>query len=93
MLELPVPEINPETIDDWGGDEVEEDIFATGEFDKVVGQFRLQLNGVLEPFNLYGMHTYVPVAIKLIESLAVQLHHKLSGLDIPYYYDEKDVKW
>lgn len=63
------------------------------DFGKVLGQFRLQVNGVMRPFNLYGMHTYVPVAISLIESLAVQLHQKLSGIDLPYWIQEEDIKW
>ena len=63
------------------------------EFDKCLGQFRLQMNGVMRPFNLYGMHTYVPVAMGLIESLAIQLHLKLSGVDMPYYVKMEDIKW
>ena len=62
-------------------------------YSKILGQFRLQLNGVMRPFNLYGMQTYVPSAMSLVESLAVQLHLKLSGIDMPYYIDEGDIKW
>ncbi len=53
------------------------------EEDKAIGQFKLQLNGVLAPFNLYGMHIYIPPAIKEIERLALQLHRRLNGEDIP----------
>jgi len=34
------------------------------EYKKAIGQFRLQLNGVFEPFNQYGQEVYVPGAIK-----------------------------
>ena len=51
--------------------------------EKAVGQFKLQLNGVLSPFKLYGMDIYVTPAIEQIVELALQLHRRLNGEDIP----------
>ena len=60
------------------------------EFDKALGQFRLQLNGIMNPLRLYGQGHYVETASEEIVSLAIQLHLKLYGVDIPYYvnYDK-----
>jgi len=54
-------------------------------WDKIVGQFNLTLNGILAPLRLYGQGHYVDSAKKEIESLAIQLHHKLLGLDEPFH--------
>ncbi len=51
--------------------------------EKAIGQFKLQLNGVLSPFNLYGMNVYITPAISEIVKLALQLHQRLNGEDIP----------
>ncbi len=50
---------------------------------KAVGQFKLQLNGALEPFNLYGLGLEIPYAKEIITELALQLHKRLSGIDHP----------
>lgn len=53
------------------------------ELDKDLGQFRLQLNGILGVYALYGMDVYTPQVKEEIVKVAVQLHHRLSGLDVP----------
>ena len=50
---------------------------------KAIGQFRLQLNGVFEPFLCYGLQDFVPEAIREVVILALQLHDRLSGKDVP----------
>jgi hypothetical protein len=57
------------------------------EFNKILGQFRLQLNGIMWPLRLYGQGPYVDSAMIELENLALQLHMKLSGIDIPYIVD------
>ena len=54
------------------------------EFKKAVGQFHLALNSVMKPLRLYGQDYYVDSASKEIESLALQLHGRLLGIDKPY---------
>ena len=54
-------------------------------FDKCVGQFRLALGVLLAPLRLYGQDVYVDGAIPEIVSIAIQLYHKLSGVDMPYF--------
>lgn len=51
--------------------------------EKAVGQFKLQLNGILSPFNSYGLGVHISPAIKEIVRLALQLHRRLNGEDIP----------
>ncbi len=58
------------------------------EFDKAVGQLRLALGKVLKPLRLYGQDHYVDMATSEIVSLAIQLHWKLSGLDVPYHVND-----
>ena len=54
------------------------------ELNKIIGQFRLNLNGLLQPLRLYGQAQYIDMVAVEIGSLAWQLHWKLEGLDIPY---------
>ena len=61
------------------------------DFDKFVGQFRLALNGVMKPLRLYGQADYVDSALEEIVSLAIQLSHKLYGIDEPYHVN--DLHW
>ena len=68
------------TVDDNAADEEK--------FDKCLGQFRLTLGEVLHPLRMYGQQDYVDTAAQEIVSLAIQLHWKLSGLDIPYYVNK-----
>lgn len=63
------------------------------EFDKVIGQFRLNLNGIMKPLRLYGQAHYVDSASEEIVSLAIQLHLKLSGLDIPYQINNDKLRY
>ena len=51
---------------------------------KALGQFRLALNGILNPLRLYGQGAYVDSAAEEIAKLAWQLHWKLEGVDMPY---------
>ena len=51
--------------------------------DKALGQFRLQLNGIMGVFNIYGLDIEVPRAIDEIVNLALRLHERLNGRDIP----------
>ena len=53
---------------------------------KAIGQFRLQLNGAFRPFTgkvNYGQDVFVPQAIEEIIKLALLLHRRLNGEDIP----------
>ena len=63
------------------------------EFDKAVGQLRFALNGVMEPLRYYGQSIYVDNATDEIISLAIQLHWKLSGLDVPYHINKDKIHW
>lgn len=63
------------------------------DWDKVVGQFRLALNGVLSPLRLYGQAHYVDAALEEIVSLAIQLHLKLYGVDMPYYVNKDKLHY
>ena len=59
-------------------------------FDKCVGQFRLAVGTITAPLRLYGQGLWVDKVNEEVVSLAIQLHYKLSGLDIPYHIN-KDV--
>jgi len=50
---------------------------------KCIGQFKLQLNGVMSPFNLHGMDIHIAPAIKKITILALALHERLNDNDVP----------
>ena len=63
----------------------------TEEFDKIIGQYKLKLNGLLQPLRMYGQGIYVEGVIGELESLGVQLHLKLSGIDIPY--EVNNIHW
>ena len=66
---------------------------ADDEYDKAIGQFRLALNGITSPLRMYGQGEYVSSAIEEIVSLAVQLHLKLSGVDMPYHVNHNKLHW
>ena len=55
--------------------------------EKAIGQLKLQLNGVLEPFKAYGLDIFIPEAIKQIVILSLQLHDRLNGKDVPIDYN------
>jgi hypothetical protein len=48
-----------------------------------IGQFRLQLNGVFEPFTFYGQDIYIHQAKIEVEKMALALHDRLNGKDVP----------
>ena len=56
---------------------------AQEDYDKAKGQLRLQLNGVFEPFNCYGLGAYIPEAIEQVVLLAEQFGQRVRGDDIP----------
>lgn len=58
------------------------------EEDKVLGQFKLTLGGILQPLTKYGQEDYVLMVIPEIVSLAYQLHLKLSGIDEPFIIND-----
>ena len=53
------------------------------DYAKAVGQFRIQLNGVFEPFNIYGLDVYIPGAIKEVVRLAEDFGLRVRGQDKP----------
>lgn len=53
------------------------------EYAKAVGQFRLQLNKVFQPFNLYGLDVYIPGAVNEITRLAEDFGLRVRGVDKP----------
>ena len=63
------------------------------DWDKAVGQFRGTLRDVLFPLRMYGQAHYVDTALEEIVSLAIQLHLKLSGVDIPYSINHDKLHW
>ena len=54
---------------------------------KAVGQYKLQLNGVLGVFNVYGLGHEIPYAIEIITELALQLNKRLNGVDHPIDFE------
>jgi len=53
------------------------------EYAKAIGQLRLQLNGVFEPFNIHGLHIYIPGAKEEIIKLAEDFSLRCRGQDKP----------
>ncbi len=58
------------------------------DYDKAIGQFRLQLNDVFKPFRFYGQHEFIPAAIEEVTELAVKLSMRLRRKDIPIILDK-----
>ena len=50
---------------------------------KARGQLRLAVNGVLSPFNCYGMNVFVKMAAEQVVELAEKYHQRMMGEDIP----------
>lgn len=50
---------------------------------KAIGQFNLALNGALDVFNAYGLGVHIPEVKKAITELALKLHQRLNGEDVP----------
>ncbi len=63
------------------------------QWEKAIGQFGLALNGILEPLRLYGQGHYVDSAQKEIESLAIQLHLKLYGVEMPFHINHDKLHY
>lgn len=59
--------------------------------EKAIGQFRLQLNGVFTPFRVYGLDVFIPGAVDETIQLALQLHERLNGKDVPILYQKGGV--
>ena len=59
------------------------DKISQEQYDKAVGQFRLQLNGIMNCFRCYGMSEDVDGACEEIVKLAEQLGMRVRGKDIP----------
>lgn len=53
------------------------------EYAKALFQFRGAVVSVMQVFSLYGLDVHIPGAAGEVEKLAIQLHHRLSGLDVP----------
>ena len=61
------------------------------EWDKAIGQYRLKLNGLMQPLRKYGQEQYVDQAIDELVHMGILLHYRLSGEDVPYEY--RDIHW
>ena len=60
-------------------------------YDKALGQYRLTLNGLLQPLRRFGQGKYVDGVIEELVQLAIRLHWRLSGDDIPF--EVRDLHW
>ena len=59
------------------------------DYDKALGQFRLQLNGVMNCFRCYGMQEDVDGAMNEIVKLTEQFSMRVRGKDIPIQVRDK----
>ena len=55
------------------------------EYSKALFQYRGAVTQVLSLYNLYGLGVYNErgAITGILEKLAIQLHHRLSGFDVP----------
>ena len=53
------------------------------DYQKAKGQLRLQLHGVFEPFNCYGLQAYIPEAVEQAVYLCEQFGKRIRGKDVP----------
>ncbi len=58
---------------------------------KTVGQYRLRVGSALSPLRKYGQSEYVTGVTEELVQLAIQLHYKLSGVDMPFNIEE--IHW
>ena len=58
-------------------------ILTEAEKHKAVSQFKMQMNGILSPFNMHGLDIFITGAIEEATDLALLLHKRLNGQDIP----------
>ena len=56
------------------------------DYDKAKGQLRLQLHGVFEPFNCYGLQAYIPEAVEQVVHLCEQFGKRVRGVDAPIQF-------
>jgi len=57
------------------------------EYQKAIGQLRLQLNGVFQPFQAYGLNVFIPGAIEETIKLAEDFSLRVRGYDKPIDLD------
>ena len=57
------------------------------EYQKAIGQFRLQLNSVFEPFQAYGLKDHIPGAVAEIVKLAEDFSLRVRGVEKPISLD------
>lgn len=55
----------------------------TLEENKALFQFRAALTQLLEPLNRYGQREYCDTIVQPIAYLALKLHERLNGKDVP----------
>ncbi len=60
---------------------------------KAVQQFKLQLNGVLKVFDMYGLGLDIPRVKEIITELALQLHKRLNGVDHPIDLNHAELRY
>lgn len=53
------------------------------EYDKAIGQWRLQAGEILSVFNFYGMDIYIKGALAELEEITVQFSKRVRGVDAP----------
>jgi len=56
---------------------------SEAEYEKAVGQLRLQLSGVFKPFMLYGLGVFIPGAVDEAVRLAEDFSLRVRGVDKP----------
>jgi len=62
-----------------------------GDWNKCVGQYRLVVGRLLSPLRKYGQAIYTDGVHEEFVQAAIQLHYKLSGVDMPFSVE--DVHW
>lgn len=57
------------------------------DYDKAIGQLRLQLNGVFAPFRMYGLDVFIPgakeQAVLLCEQFSMRCRGKQQPIQLP----------
>ncbi len=56
---------------------------SPGDYDKMIGQVRLQLNGIFSPFNMHGLDVFIPGAINECMIIVEQACKRVRGRDVP----------
>ena len=57
------------------------------EYQKAVTQLSMQITGVFEPFDVYGLGVFIPGAVKEAVKLAEDFGLRIRGLDHPISID------